>query len=253
MTPVLRAELGKLRATRMTYGLLAAAFALVVLSAVAIVLSSRTGDGPAALDTVQGTRLIVSTAGAGTLFALILGILTIAGEFQHGTATWTFLATPRRDRVLAAKLAAAVVAGIGYGLACLAVLLAVAVPLLATVDGARQPRLADVGTIGAGVVASYAPFAMFGVAVGAVLRNQVAAIVVMLAWSFVVEPLVLLLVPKVGRWLPGNAADALTNQDAGQLSGYEPLPQWGAGLVLLAYVAVLAALGGWLLARRDIT
>ncbi|HLZ36312.1 MAG TPA: hypothetical protein VKP64_00820 [Mycobacteriales bacterium] len=155
--------------------------------------------------------------------------------------------------MLAAKLAAALVAGIGYGLACLAVLLAVAVPLLATIDGARQPRVGDVATIGAGVVTSYALSAMFGVAVGAVLPNQVAAIVVMLAWSFVVESLVLLLAPAVGRWLPGNAASALTDQDAGQLGGYELLPQWGGGLVLLAYVTVLAALGGRLLARRDIT
>jgi hypothetical protein len=250
--PVLRSELGKVRATRMTYGLLVTALALVVLSVLAIVLPSRSPDGPSPLEGAGGVRLVLSSADAGMLFVLILGILTITGEFRHGTATWTFLATPRRDRVVAAKLAAASVTGLAYAVACLAVMLAVALPLLATIDAARLPTVAEVVSVSGAALAAYTLYAMLGVAVGALLRNQVAAIVVMLAWSFVVESLVLLLLPTVGRWLPGNASSALTSGGDRQF-GIDLLPPWAGGLVLLGYVVVLAVLGSRLVLRRDIT
>ena len=43
------------------------------------------------------------------LLALVLGVLIITGEYRHKTVTPTFLAEPRRGRVVAAKL------GVGFG------------------------------------------------------------------------------------------------------------------------------------------
>jgi len=61
---------------------------------------------PAQVRTVYGTAF-----GIGSLFTLILGVIAICGEFRHQTITPTFLATPRRNRVVQAKVAGVVIAG----------------------------------------------------------------------------------------------------------------------------------------------
>ena len=45
--------------------------------------------------------------------------------------------------------------------------------------------------------------------VGALVRNQIAAVVAALAWTFIVEQLLVALLPEVGRWTPGGAASAV--------------------------------------------
>ena len=63
--------------------------------------------------------------------AAILAAAGTAGEFRHRTAAATFLAEPRRARVITAKLITYLLAGARYALACVAVSLAVALPWLA--------------------------------------------------------------------------------------------------------------------------
>ena len=52
----------------------------------------------------------------GALFAALLGALSITTEIRHGTIRPTFLFTPRRGRVLWAKVWASVLIGAGFGL-----------------------------------------------------------------------------------------------------------------------------------------
>src|SRR5947207_1798861 len=52
----------------------------------------------------------------GALFAALLGAMSITAEIRHGTIRPTFLVTPRRHRVVAAKVAASVLIGAGFGL-----------------------------------------------------------------------------------------------------------------------------------------
>jgi hypothetical protein len=66
---------------------------------------SASAHTPASLTAIAANMM---TAGQfiGVLLAMLAGVLVITSEFAHHTATTTFLTTPRRDRVIAAKLAA---------------------------------------------------------------------------------------------------------------------------------------------------
>lgn len=75
--------------------------------AVAAAAHAHTDAGKAAI----AADMMTSGQFLGVLFALLLGVLTIGNEFVHHTATATFMANPRRGRVIVAKLAAA--AGFG--------------------------------------------------------------------------------------------------------------------------------------------
>jgi ABC-2 type transport system permease protein len=182
--------------------------------------------------------------------ALLLGILGVTGEFRHQTVTQTFLVTPDRGRVVAAKLVAYPLAGIALALVTLAVTAAVAAGWLAakgitpSLADARLARIVGVALLGAGLCA------LVGVGIGALVRNQVAALVGTLVWVLVVEGLLmgLLNAPSLGKWLPSAAAAAAITSPGGA-----HLSRLGGTLLLAGYALVLAAAGTRLVVRRDIT
>jgi ABC-2 type transport system permease protein len=249
MTRLVHAELLKLWTTRTARVLLAlAAAGTAALTVVVLAVAGRPGQPALGDDALR--QLVLAPNGPLTLAALVLGILGMAGEFRHGTVTPTFLVTPVRGRVVAAKLVAAAVAGLAMALVAAAVVLAIALPWLPA-KGA-QASLADPG-LGAGLAglgAAVALSAVLGTALGALFRNQVAAVIVgLLWWQGGIEELVvgLLRRPGLERWLPDGAALALTAPGDGTL------PMWAGGLVFAAYGLVLAVLGGRLVVRRDLT
>jgi hypothetical protein len=186
--------------------------------------------------------------------ALLLGILGMAGEFRHQTVTQTFLVTPDRGRVVAAKLVAYPLGGIALTLAILAFTAAVATGWLAAKGITPSLLDARLGRVLLGVllgaVLAAGLCALVGVGVAALVRNQVAALVGVAVWVLVVEGLLmsLLNIPSsLAKWLPSAAAAALTNPGGGHLS------RLGGALLLTAYALVLAAAGTRLVVRRDIT
>ena len=99
-------------------------------------------------------------------------------------------------------------------------------------------------------MALYGPI---GVGVGALVRNQIAAVVGALAFVFVVEQLVVALLPEVGRWLPGGATAAVLQLGDLATQRGELLPVWGGALLLVAYAVVLSVVGARSTLRRDLT
>jgi ABC-2 type transport system permease protein len=247
MKELIRAELQKLRTTRVFWGYVAAALAFVPVS---IALSMTTENDAAPLTSSEGLRGVFSAASAGGLLVLLIGITMAAGEFRHNTATPTFLITPDRRRVIAAKLVAGGVVGVLVAAVASLVTLAVALPWLATRDIDVNLLSADIGVPILGALIATGLAAAVGIGLGALMPNQTLAITVVIVWTSVVESLLVGFLPEVGRWLPTGAASALggTVTAEGGL-----LPFWGAALVLTGYGLALAGVGTRLITRREIT
>jgi ABC-2 type transport system permease protein len=193
-----------------------------------------------------------SMAQQGYLFAMIIGVLLVAGEYRHQTITWALLVTPRRSQVVVAKLVACGVVGLAVGLAA-AVVTTVATAVVLSTQGSPVFTGGVPGVL-LGSVASTMLWTVFGGALAALVRNQVAAVVVAFVWFFYAEWFLVMLVPAVGRWTPTGAAKAVSGwtRDAMPVAG-DLLPVWLGGLVFLAYAAVAATLAMMTTTRRDVT
>jgi ABC-2 type transport system permease protein len=91
-------------------------------------------------------------------------------------------------------------------------------------------------------------WAALGVGLGAVIKNQVFAVIGLIVWAFVIDNLLRELVPDVGRFTPVGASDSLTAGFADYL-----LAPVAGGLLLVAYAVAFVAAGAILVARRDVT
>jgi len=249
MTRLIRAEFTKLATTRLLYGLTAVMAAFAALTVIAL-MTTPDMEGDPALSAYSLPMFVAAPVTLLSGAALLLGILGMAGEFRHQTVTQTFLVTPDRGRVVAAKLVAYPLGGIALTLAILAFTAAVATGWLAAKGITPSLLDARLGRVLLGAVLAAGLCALVGVGVAALVRNQVAALVGVAVWVLVVEGLLmsLLNIPSsLGKWLPSAAAAALTNPGGGHLS------RLGGALLLTAYALVLAAAGTRLVVRRDIT
>ncbi|HEV7823703.1 MAG TPA: ABC transporter permease [Mycobacteriales bacterium] len=196
----------------------------------------------------------------GTLFVMLLGALMVTNEFQHQTATPTFLATPRRVRVIGSKLITAVGLGAAFGL--VQMLISVPVGAVFLSMKAVDTHLGDPTVLAALALnlLAYAVWTVFGVGIGTLLRNQIAAIVVCVVLKVVAEQilsLVLMLLSRVaGDWVM-DLAWALPSQASTVMTSATRLPDappWYVGAaILLAYGLVTAGVGAAITRRRDIT
>lgn len=257
---LLKSEWRKLIYVRANWGLLIAATFISVLSVVVtpfILEADGAGqllnlgiDQQAAVDATYANGI------SGYVFAIVLGILMMAGEFRHGTAVATFLTAPKRGSVLAAKLTMAVIGGmlfmvISTGLS----LVAGYFTLLGFEDAASPSENLFLNTMLAAAVGG-AVLGVIGVAIGTLVRNQMLAIVGALVYLFIVDPLLLALWPDIGKWLPSGLITAMLSIDISapelgfDTTGY--LPALTATLVLLGYGVVFAGLAIATSLRRDI-
>ena len=248
MGRLVAAELLKLRTTRTFYGLTAGALVLVgLISAGAAAAGTfEAGDTP-------GSDLL-GIATLAQVFALVLGILAVSTEFRHGTITPSLLTVPSRTRLVVAKLIANLLAGTLLGLAAFllcAVIVAVALSLRDLEFGLDG---ADVAATVVGGTAGSALYAALGVGLGALVRNQVGAVVGALGFVFVLEPLVGIIpgiADAVGKYGLNGVANGISSTSDNQTT--DVLAQVPAGLLFAAYAAIFLVLGTLALKRRDVT
>jgi ABC-2 type transport system permease protein len=248
MIAQLRSELLKLRSTHTSLLLLAWMVGLVVVVVALHVLSfgaadlSRTGNQMKILG--LGTSL-------GALFASLLGALSITAEIRAGTIRPTLLVTPRRTRVLAAKTLASMLAGVGVGVIAEALTAGAEAAGLAIRGIHLDLGAGEYAQLLAGGALAGALFAAIGVGVGAIVRNQVAAVVGLCVWLLLLEPLLLGDVPAAAKYAPEASAGAIAGAIQSQIADTLIAP--ALGVLLLALYAALAGLAGALaITRRDI-
>jgi ABC-2 type transport system permease protein len=244
MIDQLLSELRKMRSTRTNLGLLAGMVALTLL----MVLINGFVLSVAELRGHENQHLLLSAGTSGALFASLIGVMAITSEVRHGTIRSTFLVTPDRSRVIAAKVVASLLMGIVFGLVAIGISFGVGYAIL---TGRGIDFALDTGHIVLlvlGTIFMTALWAAMGVGIGAVVRNQVFAVIGVIVWAFFVDNLIRALLPDVGRFTPVGASDAVT---AG-FADYLLAPALGA-LLLAVYTLVFVAAGAMLVARRDVT
>jgi ABC-type transport system involved in multi-copper enzyme maturation permease subunit len=237
---LVRAELIKLRTTRTAIGFLLGALAVVLLTLLVQTLASD----PSTVDDKRNALAGASVVGG---LLVVFGAVGAAGEYRHGTITPTLLAAPDRVRALLAKLAAYLIAGLALGIVLQGISFAVGVPLLADNPGSDLAS-DDYLNLGVGGVLSAGVAAMIGVAIGTVVRNQVAAVIGTLAYLLVIEPLIPIANEDLLPWTLGGSLSALGG------TTFDHSKPWGeAGLVLLGWTVVLCLAAILVDRRRDVS
>jgi ABC-2 type transport system permease protein len=196
-----------------------------------------------------GGRLTLVLSGVSiglTLFA-VLGVLSISQELRFGTIRVTFAAVPSRSPVVVAK--AVVLAVVALAVTIPTVILAAGVGgiVLEARDLPIDFGDPDVRRALLGAVVLAALYALLGLAVGCIVRHQVFALVVIIVWPVVVEPIVNAISADVGKYLPFQAGNALISTGDND----DLLPPLAGGLYLAGFALVLLAIGLVLVHRRD--
>ena len=234
MTPLLRAEIRKTLTTRSVLVLAGAVVAYPALSLLPAVTAAEapTVDGETLLQVLRGGADVLAVA------VLLLGILAAAGEYRHGTIVPYLLVAPRRARFLRAKLGSQAVVGATLALGVSAVALLAGGSYLASRDVPVDVLSTDVLATVVGVTLVATLYAAIGTAVGALVRNQTAAVAGALVWVLAIENVVPLVlhVPGLKRWLPGGASDRLLH-----LADSSAGNPWTAVVLLALLAAGLAA------------
>jgi ABC-2 type transport system permease protein len=238
----LRSEVLKQRTTETTLYLFLAMFALVALAVTLHVVALDADDLSTRLRQLEvfqvGSR-------AGMLFAGLAGAMAITAEIRYGTIRPTFLVTPRRSPVMGAKFAISAVVGIVFGLLAELLMAADASVAFSARGIDNELTVGDYLQLLAGGATAAALWAVAGVGVGALIRNQVGALVGLCAWMFLVESTSESFVPDFGRLLPGSAGLALAGNS-------DELSAAGAVILLVLYAAATAAAGWRATVRRDV-
>ncbi len=247
MTRLVGAEVFKLRTTRTFYGLVLGALGLVLL--IVILATATAGKDDITL------RDAIGISGFAQVFALLLGIIAVTAEFRHGTVTPSLLVVPDRVKLTLAKLGAALIVGLVLGLVATGLAALIGSLILNARDIPNGISSSDATKMVIGGTIATALYAALGVGVGAIVRNQVGAVVGSLVYLFVLENLLTIAKPlrdPVAKFGFGGVGNGLTGT-GDPTADHPPLDQLPAGLVLAGYCAILLIIGITLMKKRDIT
>lgn len=276
MISLIQAEVRKYTTTRLVWGMALAMFLLgAIFSAItaafliygSIEINDAKVDPTALIEPLTLARMVY-TGGIqiGYLLALVIGVLNIGGEFRHKTLSGTFLATPVRSKVIAAKVVALIVIAAGNAVVHVAGCLIGGGTLLLINDFALFPEPWQLLRTFAMVALVLALWMLMGLGIGVLIPNQVAALFVAVAAAWIVEPVLGILLPltswggAIARYFPSQATAStlgvFDNVGPGltqALGGAEDQLSWYvAALTLLVYAAVMALIGLLLTRSRDI-
>jgi ABC-type transport system involved in multi-copper enzyme maturation permease subunit len=268
MTNAIKAEFRKFFTTRMWWGMAIAMFVAGAGLAVAFgflytsdSFTNAAGEGvPKPTPEQIANSVYTSGLGVGYLLTLTIGVMQIGSEYRHKTITSTFLGTPKRAKVMGAKIISLLGIGAIYGIISLVGSIIAGAVLLNARGFAPFPTGGVYRTLALSLLV-LGLWALIGLGAGILIPNQVAALLIAVGVAWIVEPLAGfgLSFWEFGRehivpYLPSAATQAMVNGvSQGGDNTAKPLAWWGGALVLAAYAAVLAGSGSWRTVRSDIS
>ncbi len=268
MINAIRAELIKMRSMPGVWVSFGLAFPLTVLVTIGV-LAGAGGFPGHTFYFVQTLRQRRELLGAGyfgiEILAPIVGVLCVTGEYRHKTITTTLVLTPVRTRVLAAKVSVTALWSIFLALLTLVAVAVVALPWNAALGGVTSQVTDQVGAVVPGLLVSAVLLGLFGLGFGTLVKNQVAAILLTIGGTLILEGLLVVLARAIFHynlnWLPNAAGAALAGDIArgfgggggGARAGLHLLTWWQGGLVMLLWGLVPLTIGYFTTFRRDVT
>jgi ABC-type transport system involved in multi-copper enzyme maturation permease subunit len=268
VTNAVRAELIKMRSMPgvwVTWGL---GFPLAVLVILGVLANAGGFPGHTFyfVQTLQQRRQLLGAGYFGIeVLAPIIGVLCVTGEYRYKTITTTLVLTPVRPRVLAAKVVGTALWCVLLALLTLVAVAVVALPWNAALGGVTSGVTDQVGAVVPGLLASTILLGLFGLGFGTLVKNQVAAILLTIGGTLVLESLLVALAKGIFHynlnWLPNAAGAALAGDIArgfgggggGMHEGVRLLTWWQGGLVMLLWGLVPLTVGYFTTFRRDVT
>jgi hypothetical protein len=263
MSGALHAELRRITTTKLWWIALICIFLLsagyAALPAVVASLQTKPGVGgtpfadPGIIRSIYNGGNVMSR-----ILAMVVGIVAIGSEYRYGTLASSYLAIPRRVRMLLGKAGALLIFGVIYGITSVAAGMLVAVPFVLANNGSfllDQPGTWRSIILG---ICSIALWTMIGMGLGILIKNMLVAVVVGVILGFLLEPIVSV-VFFLKRWdqllnvMPSGATNSMLEITSPVLfAAQHPTPWWLAGMILAAWCLLPALVGLLSAVRRDV-
>lgn len=252
---VLRSEWAKIWSVRSNYILFGVLLLLTIGLSAVMAFFGSSGDLSAAQD--EGDyNVIFFSATLGVWIYTFIAATIVATEYSNKTGQYTFVATPRRSRVLGAKML--IIGGLGLGIGLVVALSNVALTQTAlSAAGFATLDLGDPAFWRA--ILTYVPLSMFvqamlGGLFALLTRNAFGALAVVILINAIPVTLAQFLgeayrttVPRV---MPGAAVESVAGLSPPDSDGYLPLAL--ALVVVAAWVGVVWLIAGRRMLRSDV-
>lgn len=260
MSGALRAELRRIITTKLWWIALICIFVLsagyAALPAAVALLQSGAGVGSSPFTDPGIIRSIYNGGNVlSRILAMVVGIVAIGSEYRYGTLAWSYLATPRRIRMLLGKAGALLIFGVIYGITSVVAGMLMATPFVLANNGSFLLDQLDTWRSIILGVCSIALWTMIGMGLGILIKNMLVAVLVGVILGFLVEPIVSV-VFFLKRWdhllnlMPSGATNAMLEITSPVLfAAQHPTPWWLAGMILAMW-CLLPALAGFVSAAR---
>jgi ABC-type transport system involved in multi-copper enzyme maturation permease subunit len=252
MKNLIKAEFRKVFSTQVWFWLLLLALGLSALGTIGSILGPH--DNTELQRQVRDVfTAVTQTPSYVVIFAL--GVLSVTTEYRYQTITPTVLATPSRWTLITAKLISTALLGLAYALACVILEMAIALPWLSS----RHISIDFGSHVGALllVVLVLVLYALVGLGVGALIKNQIIAIAVGVAFVLIIDNVVAVIpgVKHAYQFLLSGATDAITTTPGSdnRITDVHLLSVGGGVVVMLVWASVTAVLGAGISMNRDIT
>lgn len=227
--------------------------AVAMTFAFAAFISEVTPPGSDKMANAEAIIVAVTRSPFAPIGAGLLGILAMGNEFRHGTIITTLLVTPSRTRVLLSKVLSISVASVAT--AALTLVLGTIVCLNVLNTSATVLDSGPIVRTFAGFVILVTGWGLLGLGIVTLIRSQAAAILTLIGFATVVEPLVksvltmtdVQALSQVAGFLPFTAANSMIATSGGALSAAiseaaPSLEPWAGACVFAAFIALILLL-----------